>query len=228
MPVFDFSDPTVQGLLVPAVVLSLYALGYLDPLLKLFTFLWSFAFQEKEQGLNVNKSINGYNNLHAAKVTDREDNYAKLVDAYYDLATIFYEWGWGDQFHFAKRKKGETFYRSLDRHEEFIADKLGLKEGDRVLDCGCGIGGPYRNIAKYSGADVTGITINEYQVQRANAINKRKGLDGQVRSQQGDFMKLPFEDNSFDHVYAIEATCHAPNRVVVYSEIRRVLKPVVR
>ena len=29
---------------------------------------------------------------------------------------------------------------------------------------------------------------------------------------QGDFMNLPFEDNSFDAVYAIEATCHAPQR----------------
>ena len=56
-------------------------------------------------------------------------------------------------------------------------------------------------------------------------------------------MKLPFPDNSFDGVYAIEvisavptdtslsnlieleATCHAPDRVGVYSEIFRVLKP---
>jgi len=38
-------------------------------------------------------------------------------------------------------------------------------------------------------------------------------------------MKLPFPDNSFDGVYAIEATCHAPSRVGVYSEIFRVLKP---
>jgi sterol 24-C-methyltransferase len=36
---------------------------------------------------------------------------------------------------------------------------------------------------------------------------------------------MPFEDNSFDAVYAFEATCHAANRVEVYSEIFRVLKP---
>ncbi len=38
-------------------------------------------------------------------------------------------------------------------------------------------------------------------------------------------MKLPFDNNSFDGVYAIEATCHAPKREGVYSEIFRVLKP---
>ncbi len=31
---------------------------------------------------------------------------------------------------------------------------------------------------------------------------------------QGDFMELPFEDNSFDHVYVIEAACHAPEKVM--------------
>ena len=38
-------------------------------------------------------------------------------------------------------------------------------------------------------------------------------------------MKMPFPDNSFDRVYSIEATCHAPCLKGVYSEIFRVLKP---
>ena len=106
-----------------------------------------------------------------------------------------------------------------------VSDKLGIKEGQKVLDCGCGVGGPYRTIAKHSGANITGVTINQYQVSRANAINSSSGLASQCKSVKADFMKLPFEDQSFDHVYAIEATCHAPNRIGVYSEIKRVLKP---
>ena len=38
-------------------------------------------------------------------------------------------------------------------------------------------------------------------------------------------MEMPFEDNSFDSAYSIEATCHAPELVEVYKEIFRVLKP---
>lgn len=38
-------------------------------------------------------------------------------------------------------------------------------------------------------------------------------------------MKMPFDDNTFDRVYSIEATCHAPSLKGVYSEIFRVLKP---
>lgn len=48
---------------------------------------------------------------------------------------------------------------------------------------------------------------------------------GRALSVQADFLHLPFEKESFDGVYAIEATCHAPRRQDVYGEIYRVLKP---
>jgi cyclopropane fatty-acyl-phospholipid synthase-like methyltransferase len=48
----------------------------------------------------------------------------------------------------------------------YLASQLAVKKGDRVLDVGCGIGGPMRNIAKFTHARVTGITLNEYQVTR--------------------------------------------------------------
>lgn len=42
----------------------------------------------------------------------------------------------------------------------------GLKTGSELLDCGCGVGGPMRNIARFTGSNVTGITINHYQVRQ--------------------------------------------------------------
>lgn len=61
---------------------------------------------------------------------------------------------------------------------------------------------------------------------RGNTLNQEAGLSGRAQSVQCDFMKLDkFADNSFDGVYAIEATCHAPVREGVYSQIYRVLKP---
>lgn len=89
------------------------------------------------------------------------------------------------------------------------------------------IGGPMRNICRFTGCDVTGITLNQYQVDRGNILcNADPQLTtSKCRSVQGDFMYLPFEDSTFDAAYAIEATCHAPDRVGVYSQIYRVLKP---
>merc|ERR1719258_697391 len=73
-------------------------------------------------------------------------------------------------------------------------------------------------------AQVTGITINQFQVDRGNALCKQEGVSHLAKLVQGDFMNLPFKDNSFDGVYAIEATCHAPDRAKCYGEILRVLK----
>lgn len=101
-------------------------------------------------------------------VANRNSSYTTLVNSYYELATSFYEWGWGQSFHFAYRLKGEDFYTSIRRHEYYLASQIGIKKDDRVLDVGCGIGGPMRNIAKFSQAHVTGITLNEYQVGPAD------------------------------------------------------------
>lgn len=82
-----------------------------------------------------------------------------------------------------------------------------------------------RSIAAHSGAKVVGITINEYQVKRARMHNLKAGLASLCEVVCGNFLEMPFEDNSFDGAYSIEATCHAPKLEEVYSEIYRVLKP---
>lgn len=53
------------------------------------------------------------------------------------------------------------------------------------------------------------------------------GLDGQVEFVKGDFMNLSelLGEGTFDAVYAIEATVHAPNFEGIYGEIKKVLKP---
>jgi len=171
--------------------------------------------------------IEGYNEQFGADKTadDRNKDYAKLVDSYYDLATEFYEWGWGTSFHFADRRRGETFRDSILRHEYYLAGRLNIGKGATILDCGCGIGGPARNIARFTGANIKAVTLNQFQVDRSNLLSVREGVREQVETIQADFMKLPFPDNHFDAVYAIESTCHAPDRTGVYGEILRVLKP---
>lgn len=49
-----------------------------------------------------------------------------------------------------------------------------------ALDVGCGVGGPARAIASHSGGNVVGITINKYQVKKANDYAKAMNLSEQV------------------------------------------------
>ncbi|KAL5610632.1 hypothetical protein FOBRF1_006749 [Fusarium oxysporum] len=155
----------------------------------------------------------------------RTDNYAGITRQYYNLATDLYEYGWSQCFHFCRFAYGESFHRAIARHEHYLAHQIGIKSGMKVLDVGCGIGGPAREIVKFTGAHITGINITGYQVQRATHYAQKEGLSHLLDFVQGDFMKLPFPDNSFDAIYAIEATVHAPSLQAVYGEIFRVLKP---
>lgn len=156
---------------------------------------------------------------------ERLSKYTALTNAYYHLATDLYEYGWSQSFHFARYFKGEGFYQALARHEHYLAYSMNIKRNDRVLDVGCGVGGPAREIARFTGAKIVGLNNNDYQIERATLYTQQQGLSNQVTYTKGDFMKIPFDDNEFDMVYAIEATVHAPDLSKVYGEIFRVLKP---
>lgn len=154
----------------------------------------------------------------------RRKRYDDMVNHFYNLVTDFYEWGWGQSFHFAPRFWNETFQESIRRAEHYLALRLELDQTKRVLDVGCGVGGPMRNIALHSGCRIEGITINQYQVNVGNKYNERSGMLGQCKSNQGDFQQLPWPDQYFDAAYQIEATCHSPDRVKTFTGIARVLK----
>jgi len=182
--------------------------------------------EKKDDKMSVGQQINDYTNLHEQDESQRTSNYQSFVNAYYNVSTVFYEWAWGSSFHFAPRKHYESFQGAILRHEMRLADKLQIKSGSKVLDVGCGIGGPLINIAKNTGAHITGLNNNAYQVSRANALLKENGLTEHCNFVKGDFCQMEFAANdTYDAIYAIESTCHAPKREDVFKQINRTLKP---
>lgn len=161
---------------------------------------------------------------NAESVESRKERYQTMIDHFYNLVTDFYEWGWGQSFHFGPRWKGETFMESIKRTEYHLCSRLHMTPRTKALDVGCGVGGPMRNMAIFSGADITGITLNQYQVKIGNKYCEQQGLGDRCRLVQGDFQNLPFPDETFDVAFAIEATCHSPDRVKCFSGIARTLK----
>lgn len=154
-----------------------------------------------------------------------KEEYAAMVKVFYDLITDFYEYGWGQSFHFAPTMNGASFKESIAAHQHFLGEAIGLRPGMKVLDVGCGVGGPQRSIAKKFGASIVGLNISAYQVEKCIKYSREAGLDHLCSVLQGDFMNIPAEDRSFDAVYHIEALPHAPDKTAVYAEIFRVLRP---
>jgi sterol 24-C-methyltransferase len=173
--------------------------------------------------------VQGYDEQFAkagSTLSNRDSKDQEITDTYYNIATDFYEYGWGESFHFATRYRGESFKQSIARHEHLIAQKLNMKPGEKVLDMGCGVGGPMRELVRFTGADIVGITINMHQVKRCNDITKRKGLGHLGRCKQLDFTEqTEHKDGSFDKIYSIEALCHLNPRGPALKEAFRVLKP---
>ena len=157
--------------------------------------------------------------------TNDGENYRAVNNLYYNLVTDFYEYGWGRSFHFAPRMHGESFKASLARHERNIAHALELKPGMVVADVGCGVAGPLMEIARYSGAKIIGLNDNAYQIERAWRYVEKAGVAHLADFLQGDFLHVDAPDASFDAAYSIEATCIAPDKVSIYGEIFRLLKP---
>jgi len=189
----------------------------------------ALSLLQGEMANKAQKEVEEYYSFFSSKNEEesekiRKENYKVMVTNFHDLVTDFYEYGWGESFHFAARNVKETFDMSIARSEMYAALRLGLKPGMKVLDVGAGVGGPMRAIARFSGANVVGLNINDYQISRGRIQNERDGLTKLCDFMKGDFMHIPSSDESFDAVYEIEATCHAPDKVGCFKEIFRVLK----
>lgn len=152
-------------------------------------------------------------------------SHSVLVSRYYDVVTPFYEYGWGDSFHFSPRRPGERLPDAHRRHEEGIARLLELRSGMRVADLGCGVGGPMATIAEATGASITGLNNSAYQIDRGERMLRRRGLEDHCRFLFADFMNVPLDDGSFDAAYSFEAMCHAPDTPALFREAFRLLRP---
>ena len=120
---------------------------------------------------------------------------------------------------------GQNSWTTVDEYDAFIAS-LQLTAAGHALEVASGSGGPARHLARTTGCRVTGIDANESGVataaQMAGAANDGARVHFQVADANA---RLPFEDGAFDALVCIDSMNHFPDRLAVFREWRRVLRP---
>lgn len=149
-----------------------------------------------------------------------DDRSANDVGRFYDQQTDNFLKVYGEVIQAFRTNKIEDLL-------DYQIKSIGLKEGQRVLDAGCGVAGPAIYFAEKANVSVEGISISEVQVKLAKEKIKEKGLENKINIQQGDFHHLQnyYASDSFDVVYFLESFGHAVNHEEVLHSAWGMLKP---
>lgn len=105
-----------------------------------------------------------------------------------------------------------------------LHDDTRYPAGASVLEVGCGVGAQTVLLAKNSpNAHITSIDLSDESLKLAEKLIEHEGYEN-VAFQRADLFNLPFEDESFDHLFVCFVLEHLPNPLAALEGLKRVLK----
>lgn len=108
---------------------------------------------------------------------------------------------------------------------EWGRSHLMIQKDDNILDIGCGGGANIKALLeKCPRGKVTGIDYSEISVEKSQKTNEAAVKEGRCEIMQGDVMELPFHDEEFQAVTAIETVYFWPDIIPAFKGVYRVLK----
>ena len=114
--------------------------------------------------------------------------------------------------------------RGLEATEELAAGQT-VGPHDHLLDIGSGLGGPARLMAARFGCRVTGIDLTREFCDVAERLNVLLGLSDRVNIEHGSATDMPFEAEQFDGAFSMNVSMNIEDKLSLYREIHRVLRP---
>lgn len=118
----------------------------------------------------------------------------------------------------------QEFARAQRRLDEQMLALADLRDGQHVLDVGCGFGGTIEMIGRARrGMSLVGVNIDPRQLDICRTIEAVNG--NRLEWREADACRLPFADRSFDRVLCVEAMFHFASRRRFFEEAARLLRP---
>jgi len=159
---------------------------------------------------------------HSQAMTDLKPK----IQEHYDELSPYYHDLWGRHIHHGFWVKGdETKEEAQIRLIEEMIHRGNLRDGSKVLDVGCGVGGTAIHLAKTLKASVTGITLSPIQRDMAERIAQEEGAQASTRFLHMDGENMTLEDQSFDFAWICEVLSHFSRKDKFFGSAHRILKP---
>lgn len=146
---------------------------------------------------------------------------------FYDRWTELFQRGFGPVFQAGMLKTGDPPREDPVGSVLALAERAGVRDGDRILDAGCGVAGPASIIAsRYRRVSIDAVTNSPLQVEIARQLLQASspGVPDRVEVHLADYERLPFEADTFDMVMFLESTGYAEDVDRLYAEAARVLR----
>jgi cyclopropane-fatty-acyl-phospholipid synthase len=152
---------------------------------------------------------------------------ARAVRHHYDLPAEFFALFLDESMTYSCgvfSRGAETLEQAQEQKLELVCSKLGLREGERVLDIGCGWGSFPVHAASHHGVHVTGITLSRPQAEVARRRAADAGVGDRVEIRVMDYRELGAEQ--FDAIASIGMVEHVgPERIDLYARRLAALLP---
>jgi cyclopropane-fatty-acyl-phospholipid synthase len=155
------------------------------------------------QEVRVNSRWAAVGRLHS------KDRDASAISHHYDVSNRFYEWVLGPSMAYTCAcypSEDATLEEAQFTKFDLVARKLGLREGMRLLDVGCGWGGMVIHAAREYGVKALGVTLSHQQADWAQRAIEAAGLSGLAEVRHLDYRDVP--ETGFDAVSSIGLTEH--------------------
>jgi len=148
-----------------------------------------------------------------------------VIRFHYDLSTVFYRLLWGPHIHHGLWNANESPRRAQQQLTETLSSLAGIRQGDRVLDVGCGMGASSIFLAREHQCHVTGVTLSRLQRLWAGWDSVWAGVWNKTQFRRTDAEQLEYSPQSFDVVWSIECTEHLFDKPAFFRRAAQLLKP---